>query len=58
LLGVGFEPTQISLRELKSPALDRSAIPACVRVLASFTIYTEDTSFKPCQRREFNLAIN
>ena len=36
--GVGFEPTQLSLAELKSAPLDHSGIPA----LASYWFRTSD----------------
>lgn len=39
LLEVGFEPTHLSIGDLKSPALDHSAIPALQRPLLIFHGY-------------------
>ncbi len=34
MLGVGFEPTHLSIDDLKSPPLDHSGIPALKKALA------------------------
>jgi len=43
MLGVGFEPTHLSIDDLKSPPLDHSGIPALKKLLPRFELGLEDS---------------